>query len=95
MGREESKEYILNLIRVDGDNDDWIKSEYVLSLVDRIYDEFENNTCSNCKFYNDSMCMNPEVDNMADSVPEMTENINVYETFGCNRFEEKLVKEQE
>ena len=30
MGREESKEYILNLIRVDGDNDDWIKSEYVL-----------------------------------------------------------------
>ena len=90
MGREESKEYILNLIRVDGDNDNWIKAEYVLYLVDRIYDEFESITCKNCKFgllidnREELLCGNAK----CEDINELGQYV-VRPTFGCNEFKEK------
>jgi len=94
MNREEAIRYLNTDTSIEGFGDFPDMAKHTIECFIRsIYNDFESRTCKNCKFYTDSMCMNHEVDSMADSVPEMTDNINVDETFGCNRFEEKLVKE--
>ncbi len=75
-GKIETNKKLIDLARVD-------------KLINQIYDDFENRTCGNCKYYKEegSYCENEEnevfeFDNYKKmKIPDWK--------FGCNRFERK------
>jgi len=95
MNIEEAIRYLNTDTSIEGFGDFPDTAKHTIEYFIRsIYDNFESRTCENCKFYSNRMCMNHEVNSMANLVLEMDDNINVDKTFGCNRFEEmNIIKE--
>lgn len=71
MNREQAKEQAISKMICRQSHIPFLK------LIDQIYDDFENSTCGNCKFYNDEYCDN-------DSCPFYLSCINLGD--GCNHF---------
>lgn len=79
MNREEVEEELLGMIQYDDFHD-------LLSLADKIFNDFESRTCENCKYDKDNiMTCEQGIDR-----PYCYKGIrfpNKIEPFGCNKFE--------
>ena len=84
MTKKEAKKYYLLKNKWDT-----INREELYDLIDEIYDDFENRTCKNCKYFKGSNkianCSNLEVGAMNGGA-----FIDVDKDFGCNKFEKKI-----
>lgn len=79
MTREEWSKHIQANGRINNSTKEWIEN-----LVGEIYDDFESRVCGNCRYNQDNYkCTNNE------SMVEWLEDIEVFNTFGCNKFERK------
>ena len=61
----------------------WFQSDRIAIYkhIDKIYDDFENRSCANCIYNLDNYkCTNNE------SMVEWLEDIDIFDTFGCNKF---------
>jgi DNA recombination-dependent growth factor C len=66
------------------DIDSYGKPKKIMSKIDKIYDDFENRTCKNCKHSGLYVmgympCLNEE---------SLMFQIDVFDEFGCNKFKE-------
>ena len=59
----------------------------VARVIDAIYTNLEERTCSNCKHYLQHQCQNSVVDAMLDPAKEMRDNVKVEPDFGCNKWQ--------
>jgi len=53
--------------------------------VNKIYDDFEKQTCNNCKWYNEPICTASK----CEDINELGQYV-VRPTFGCNEWEGKI-----
>jgi len=87
MTRESLKAYYMQIVPENGEDtlaSRW-RPDILCEQVDLIFDYFENRTCENCKWYHDNCCTNRSFY----TSNKTSVYIQVYEDFGCNRFERK------
>ena len=91
MTREEALNKCIEVVTFRG-----IYNPYVLEnveyFVEEIYDDFENRTCKNCKWFNKKTyeCENKENEQEIGNYDNIDYiSMQVDENFGCNRFERK------
>ena len=87
MTREEAKKEMLNIT-----GSIYTETDELEDLIDKIYDDFENRTCKNCKFFKDnddseSWCINEELNKQTDPDNKYDEWFTPTYDFGC-RFHE-------
>lgn len=91
MTRGEAKKLFSNLYE---DEDGFVKIDVEKLVIDKIYDDFESQTCKNCKFY---------VNGREDTYTHCRKhsdpwdrgamcNFNFGDGFGCNEFKMKEIK---
>ena len=96
MTKDEAKKEISNMFKNIDDVIGSTSSKDFKELVDKIYDNFENRICKNCKYfdeeYNIGFCVSDwwKEKNFVDG-----DLLAVDKNFGCNKFEKKTtVKEK-
>lgn len=84
MTREDWSRHIQGNHRLLSSSKEWIES-----LVNEIYDDFESRNCGSCRYYEDSHCHSAEVDKMLDNSGYADSFPIVDEAFGCNKWYQK------
>ena len=58
---------------------------WVHSMINKIYDDFDKQTCSNCKWYSEPICSASK----CEDINELGQYV-ASPTFGCNEWEGKI-----
>ena len=87
MTRKEAISHIRLILSYDGTFDE----KDAENLINKIFDDFENRTCKNCRYYKKGYCHHSDICYWVGSSSK--EGICVdylyLKNFGCNKFEKK------
>ena len=74
----------------EGNYEDVIAVSNVYYLLDRVYDDIEEQTCSSCKHmeYGNGVMDNLAFCNVYDALVDSWQDATAMNSFGCNRWEE-------
>ena len=79
------------LLEVDNFLDNENDFNNIKKLINKIYDDFENKVCKNCKFHKSGYCYQPDICYWIGSSSKEGVYVDYLylKNFGCNRFERR------